>query len=212
VLFACPVLKDVELSDDITAIDKAAFGRCIALEYITLPCLLESIGELAFSECTAMTEATIPQYVETIEKNAFSGCEKLERITLHCPHCEIDSEPQTLGVPGITTVYGYDGSTAETFAAANGYTFESFGSFEPPADTRGDFDGDGTVGLNDVLEALELFTLAQMGVSELTEEQMLCADVDCNDMLELRDIICILEYYNYNEVLGIGASWEDITG
>ena len=74
----------------------------------------------------------------------------------------------------------------------------------------GDFDGDKKVMLDDVNKALELYTYAQLGLAEPTVEMIAIADVNNDKIFDLIDVIYILHYYNYNEILGITVTYEDI--
>ena len=95
-----------------------------------IPSGVTSIGDDAFS-CRKLTKVTIPSSVTSIGNYAFHGCGKLTSITINNPDCDIYDEANTLGVPGITTVSGYKGSTAETYAKKYGYTFKVLGAAEP---------------------------------------------------------------------------------
>lgn len=97
---------------------------------ITSLALKDGITEIsasAFSNMTAIKSATIPASVGKVMNNAFSGCTALESVVILNPNCVIGGATETLGVPGFTVVYGYPGSTAESWAASHGYTFKPIG-------------------------------------------------------------------------------------
>ena len=86
-----------------------------------------SVDWYAFQDCTALTSIALSEGVTRVEGGAFSGCTALESFTVKNPYCELYCGEA--GLPGTMTVYGYDGSTAEAYAAEFGYTFSSEGSY-----------------------------------------------------------------------------------
>lgn len=125
----CTDLSDITFADySITAINANAFEDCHAIEKIVLPKGLTTIGSQAFMNCTGLTGVTIPQSVTSIASNAF-------------PY------------PAKTTVYGFKGSYAETFAADGGFTFVDITA------ACGDIDGSGEIDSADVT-ALKKLLLA----------------------------------------------------
>ena len=95
----CINLSSVTFEDGLlTAIPTGAFYQCPALMEIRLPYSVTSIGYSAFANCTGLTGITIPRRVESISTSAFS-------------------------YPDRMTIYGVEGTYAQTFAEENGYTF-----------------------------------------------------------------------------------------
>ena len=93
---------DVVLDDGLTSIGSWAFGRwnsASSATALTIPASVTSIGENAFKNFKDLTSVTFKGVGTTINASAFVDCANL------------------------TTIYGYKGSTAETFAADKGYTF-----------------------------------------------------------------------------------------
>ena len=131
----CNSLTSVTIPDGMTSISTCAFQGDSALTSVTLPDSLIYIGNYSFSSCTALTSVTVPASVTKIKDGAFLNCSALASITITNPDCVMgldpDSPSATLGKSGTTTVYGYSGSTAETYATSYGYTFEALG--EPVA-------------------------------------------------------------------------------
>ncbi len=93
---------DIVLDDGLTSIGAWAFGRwksASSATALTIPASVTSIGENAFKNFKDLTSVTFNGVGTTIDAGAFADCANL------------------------TTIYGYKGSTAETFAADKGYTF-----------------------------------------------------------------------------------------
>lgn len=100
-----------------------AFLDCTNLANVTIPSTVHTIGASAFSGCTGLTEVTIKPADCIIGADAFSGCTNLETITILGMETTIYGTTET--IPTTTTIRGYTGSAAETFATTNGYTFEA---------------------------------------------------------------------------------------
>ncbi len=125
--FYCGNLKSVTIPDSVTSIGTYAFFYCMALTDVTIPESVTNIGRIAFESCEALTSVTIPASVTSIGEWAFEDCKSLASITIQNPRCTINDSygyGKTLGIPGKTVVYGYDGSTAQTYANKYGYTFK----------------------------------------------------------------------------------------
>ena len=90
-------------------------------EYV-FPNSVTGIGEYAFEGCLNLTSITLPDTISKVDASAFGACENLLDLTVSNPECVIEAG-NTLGVPGLTYVHGYAGSTAESFANDYGYFF-----------------------------------------------------------------------------------------
>lgn len=85
---------------------------------------VKSIASWSFANLTALTSVVIPSNIGSIGSDAFRGCTALTAVYILNSKCTINNTSnQTLGVPGKTVIYGYAGSTAQSWAKANGYTF-----------------------------------------------------------------------------------------
>lgn len=73
---------ELTIPDDITAINRYAFGGCTSLISITIPDSVRSIGEGAFSGCDELTTVTIPDSVTSIGDYAFYNCSGLTSVTI----------------------------------------------------------------------------------------------------------------------------------
>lgn len=134
---SCEKITELSIPYGVTSIGESAFSYCKSLERITIPDSVTSIGESAFYYCTSLEHIAIPDSVTLIELHTFEGCKSLERIVIPANvkgifsyafnHCENMKElvilnPKAtiynLGIPSTANyiIYGYEGSTAETYA------------------------------------------------------------------------------------------------
>ncbi len=146
----CRSLKNIDLPSGITRIESYVFQECKALQSIEIPSGVTSIGYNAFFGCYGLTGVTIPATVASIDQYAFRSCSNLAEIII------LNPSPMTIGAyafyncPKLTsiticnktvdltscdisggsgvTIYGYSGSSAQTFAESNGNTFVPFSS------------------------------------------------------------------------------------
>ena len=126
--YKCSALTSVVIPDSVTFIGCSAFSECSSLTSIIIPDSVEDIGMSAFSGCSSLTLVTISEGVTAIGGNAFEGCESLTSIKILNPKSLIyDASNQdyekTIG--DTVTIYGYDNSTAQTYAENFGNEFVS---------------------------------------------------------------------------------------
>ena len=122
----CESLISVTIPEGVTSIGNYAFYYCDSLTSVTIPDGVASIGILAFTFCDALTTITIPYSVTSIGGQAFGYCKSLVSITIENPDCEINDSSSTIanGYDDFTgTIYGYEGSTAQTYAETYDITF-----------------------------------------------------------------------------------------
>ncbi len=121
----CTSLTSVEIPDDVTSIDDYTFKNCTSLTSVTIPNSVTSIGQGAFSSCTSLASVTIPDSVTEIGWSVFEGCTSLASVTI----------PDSVTVIGngafegctSLTIYGYESSYAQTYAAEHGIPFKILG-------------------------------------------------------------------------------------
>lgn len=85
-----------------------------------------TIGSGSFEDCKAITSLTLPESVTTIEANAFSGS---GIATIVIPVSVTSIGGQSNWSP--STISGYTGSHAQTYATGNGIAFQSLGDANP---------------------------------------------------------------------------------
>ena len=131
--FACnDNIVSVDLPNSLRIICDLAFDDLHALPSIELPDSVEYIGKSAFDGCDLLTELDIPYSVGYIGLFAFNRTDQLEKLIIRNSKCIIiDNHEEYAGgaysINPNTTVYGYEGSTAENFAENNGVKFVSLG-------------------------------------------------------------------------------------
>ena len=85
---------------------------------------ITAIGCRAFSGCAEVTKVKIPESVKRIGDYAFEGCTSLDFVEIYSKDCEIGTDP----FPSDVTLYGYEDSTAQTYAQNKwGVIFIKFG-------------------------------------------------------------------------------------
>ena len=90
-------------------------------EVIIEPSVLE-IGISSFSGQSQLSEIHIPVSVNRVKDYAFSGCVNITKVIFDSAYTNIASTAFT-GCEKLETIYGYVGSTAETFAIENNISF-----------------------------------------------------------------------------------------
>ena len=104
--------SDYTIPYGVTRIAELAFFGCSALKSVTIPDSMTSIGNWAFYGCTALTGVAIPASVTSIGNEAVG-------------YAYFDNETESyVKVPGFT-IYGYNGTAAQSYAEENGFKFVS---------------------------------------------------------------------------------------
>lgn len=122
-------ITSVIIRNGVTSIGKNAFFGCFGLPDLTIPQSVTSIGNSAFSACTGLRNVNIPESVTSIGYLAFEDCSGLTSVTIHNATATIgDSDYDVFyNCAAGLTLYGYDGSTAETYATAAKIPFLTVG-------------------------------------------------------------------------------------
>ncbi len=99
---------------------------------------METIAENAFENCTKITAVHLPSGVRSIAQDAFIGCDQLKEYTVLSKTADIGDH--AIGyrrngnnyekISGVV-IKGYVGSTAQTYAQNNGFTFTEFTAQAP---------------------------------------------------------------------------------
>ncbi len=117
--YCCYSLKSAEIHANVTTLPIGMFESCYELEQLTITSKITSIPEDFLWGCESMTGFVIPETVTSVDMYAFSGCTSLAQIYV----------PKTISKIGkyafetTTTIMGYSGSAAETYAETYGNEF-----------------------------------------------------------------------------------------
>ena len=131
---SCNSLTSVRIGNRVESIGYGAFNGCTSLTSVTIPDGVTSIGDYAFYSCYSLTSVTIPDSVTSIGMYAFRYCDKLETITLLSPTTTIYNSGNghnsytMYTIPSAATIFGFAGSTADTYALFYNRSFVPFAS------------------------------------------------------------------------------------
>ena len=129
--YECAALKTIVIPDRVNFIGSRAFQKCTSLTDITLPHDLIVLREYTFANCNSLAEIVIPEGVTTIQNNAFYQDTKLTSVTIPASVTSI-SNTDVISYPTKTTIYGYAGSTAESYADAKKVIFVALDAYTVP--------------------------------------------------------------------------------
>lgn len=122
----CEGLERVTISEGVTALDFAAFGGCQSLTDVVLPASLTTIDDQVFADCTNLASVTIPQNVTALGQEVFMSCTGLKTAKVLSKTVTFKDRvfsSSAWNSPDLT-VYGYAGSTTETFCKENKIPFD----------------------------------------------------------------------------------------
>ena len=122
-------VTSVTIRDGVTSIEAYAFSDCVYLTDVSIPDSVTSIGAYAFSCCVNLTDVSIPGGVKNVGECAFNGCTSLTNVSISSFTATFGSDVFA-GCPAGLTLHGYEGSTTEAYAIANGIDFDGWPSSE----------------------------------------------------------------------------------
>ncbi|MBF4694937.1 leucine-rich repeat protein [Fusibacter ferrireducens] len=158
----CTSLSNIDLPTQVTVIKKSAFNNCDALTQITIPNNIKTIEDMAFQDCEKLYEVqfgsgvdkigrsafylcknlltvTLPENLKSIDSAAFANCTHLKSATILNASAAIASDNRAGGgsmsdafYNTPVTLYGYNGSSTETYAKVNDVPFVSIGDAPTP--------------------------------------------------------------------------------
>ncbi|HBN56535.1 MAG TPA: hypothetical protein DD414_07145 [Lachnospiraceae bacterium] len=102
-----------------------AFNNCANLSTVQINSTVEKIGIGAFYGCQNLESVTAPESVEAIGERAFAGS-GLSSVGIFNRDCEIFDADSTF--PQEAVIYGYEGSTAQAYAARYNREFKDISS------------------------------------------------------------------------------------
>ncbi len=133
----CKNITEVVIPDSVSTIGQDAFYNCSGLTSLNISDGVTEISSYAFYKCSGLTDVNIPESVKYIRTGAFGECSNLKSFTINNPECYISGERSTIsnirysdvetdaGYAFYGTIYGYTGSTAQTYAKKYGHNFVS---------------------------------------------------------------------------------------
>ena len=129
-------LETVKLPESLTFLDMQTFLQCSNLKSINIPSKINKIANSTFQE-TGFTEFDIPENVKSIDSMALGLCSNLEKVRVYSKDITYASRVFEKSSPNLV-LYGYEGSTTQTYAQQNGIEFKPLSSSEePPTTTMG---------------------------------------------------------------------------
>lgn len=105
--FANMYLNELEMSDNVTRIEFAAFYSMPALEKIQLSNSIKEIPHYAFMNSDALETIVIPEGVESIGVGAFMGCDNLSMAVIPSTVKKIGTEAFVMQETNLRNVYCY---------------------------------------------------------------------------------------------------------
>ena len=228
-LFAsCPKLASLNISSFDTSnvtVMSSMFAYCKGLTSLDLSSFSTSkVREMGgmFMCCSGLTALDLSKFDTSAATDMgmmFYGCSGLKTVYA--------SERWQFSVPlphsrniyaGCSTLVGGNGTKASDLGNSLEYvridkkdapgilTYK-----EAPAPLKGDFDGSGSVSIEDAQHVLSSYTRDVAGLeSTLTAQQKTAADVDGNGSVSVEDAQYILRYYTEKNVAGKMIRWTDI--
>ena len=133
-------IKEVNIKDGTTEINKYAFYYCKSLTRIEIPSSVTSIGYNAFQNCSSLTSIEIPSNITSISDSVFQNCSSLTSI-------EIPSNVKKIGISAfrdcsnltsikipssVTNIGAYAFNRCTNL---NSLTFESVDNWEKSSDS-----------------------------------------------------------------------------
>ena len=202
-----------------------AFRYCSGLTQISIPNTIHTIPMYAFYYCTGLTEVNLPNTTYTIEYGAFRGCNNLTSLKIYGQSCSVRTastsngsqyDKYTLGLPGTTVVYGYDGEYSgnlKSFAERYGYTFIPLEEhtheyhtvqIEATCEVPGY-----TYSICDCGEYYGVETVPALG--HACESWELISEPTCAENGKLQGYCTRCDYTVYQEIEALGHDWGDWT-
>ncbi len=126
----CTGLSEVTFGSGTTELSTECFYNCSNLSTINWGPSITTVSEWAFYG-TRLTEVTLPEQITAVKARAFADCFHLYDAYIYNRKCSITAlafNNTKLTSTQDFNVHGYTGSTAETYANDNGYTFVALDS------------------------------------------------------------------------------------
>ena len=191
--YGCSGLKSIIIPDSVTGIEKCAFEDCTGLQSLNLGENVITIGDYAFESCSMLKYVFLPENVRKIGRQAFVENSRLTSFVISNPDCIINDSADTIsnGYSGgyyySGTIYGYENSTAQSYAEKYDYKFNVY---ETNANVAGDCNADGFFSVADAV-LLQRWLLADGTKLADWEAADLCKDgrLDSFDLCLMKEAL-----------------------
>lgn len=125
--YACSSLSTINIPSTVIILKEDIFYNCYELDNVELPSNLQTMEEGVFYNCRKLTSIKIPKSVKVIGASMLRNCSKLSEVIIYSKDAEFGKTVFGKNSTDLT-VYGYAGSTAETYANDNSVKFVPFTS------------------------------------------------------------------------------------
>lgn len=143
-------LRKITIPDTVTSIGNTAFSNCTGLTNIIIPDSVTSLGSYAFNGCTGLKSVVISKNLSKLSSYLFEGCSGITEVVLsenlttidfwalYCkglkfvkiPENVVSIDDSAFGSNKSFTIYGKEGSTAQTYAQNNNINFEKIENWD----------------------------------------------------------------------------------
>lgn len=124
--YGCSSLHEVVLPENLTILPDSCFRNCISLNTMILPQNITEIQKFCFAGCTALSDISLSGRLTDIGDLAFFGCPSVKKIYIPDSVKHIGAHSLGYDEDGIAeefSIIGKVGSSAEEYAAQNGFIF-----------------------------------------------------------------------------------------
>lgn len=107
-------IKHITINEKMTSIGDYAFYDLDNTMSVGIRDGVTKIGKNAFAMCSNLSKVKLHKNIEEVGTDAFKSCSAMKNIIVENPECVIGDSADTF--PDTATIYGYEGSTAQTYA------------------------------------------------------------------------------------------------
>lgn len=140
VFYGCSSLREIRLSERLSAIPEMAFAYC-GVSRVRLPESLRSLGWCAFSG-SSLEYLVVPANVETLGGNVFHDCSSLRWVQFLCDGLALEKNAEAYtefsNFRKDLAIGGRPGTLAEFIASESGVVFEDVGGWSDCFELTGD--------------------------------------------------------------------------
>lgn len=127
--YDCRSLAEVIFPENLGRIGEEAFYCCWNMSSVIIPGNVDKIADGAFAQCMGLTSVIISEGVEDIGAQAFYRCMDLKTVTI--PDSVRSIDVNAFDMIGGLTIYGNEGSYAQTYATEQNISFSLKRETEP---------------------------------------------------------------------------------